>query len=349
MTTVNAIRFNKYMGALIGDESISTSADLNVYAGDKVQIVVPDDIIRKYGTVIAIGATGSCSVGDDIKFRFKNIISNIVDKEIEKTGKWPEKFISYKEISNILFNLICDIKYEKMSNKLKGTYGFSLGDFINSKYENQGKTFDINDKDTINEIIRTMMWKNHTPEGDFIFMNAGVMAGYTDQDGFLITHYDFREGFHYEVQNCYLAEGSGRHSADPNMYSFAEQLLVDQRRDNIDPSEGLIALISAINAACDHEVGVDGYYNIVLIDGKKSNMQRAEEINDDRAYLASLIVRALDNRVIEFKNAHKLINDMMFNKAKFEEIYPLFLKNITNMKLFERKVRKYKYLPRRDY
>lgn len=347
MTSINALRFDKYSGICIGDETITTVAEMGVNLGEKVSPFIPEPIVKAYGTVAVIGTTGTCSIGDAVGEELENRLLALYEKEIEKTGKRPEKFLGIEEIARLCFDVVIETKHKRVSEKIKGTYNFTIEEFIAGKYERDGKTYEIKNKDTIREIVDQMVWRNGIDSVGYVFLNAGLVAGYDDEDGFQIFHYDHRDGYWHRVQNCYMAEGSGRHSVDPALYGFAEKWLIEERRGSIDPVEGSIALIHGINKASDHEIGVGGYYNIIMIDGRRKKTERLREINDDRSLLANHVVRGLDHRFITYRDACNLIKDLLFDEVPFEEVYEKLWSVAKEKDQFSRLLRGYKVLPAR--
>jgi hypothetical protein len=145
-----------------------------------------------------------------------------------------------------------------------------------------------------------------------------------------------------------LAEGSGRHSVDPAMYPFAENLLLEKRRGELDRVEGLMALIQALNSAVDHEIGVGGYPNITIIDGRqKDYTKRLREIGDRRAYLASQIMRAVNRGYLSHDKGYALIDKLVYKTRDFEEIYESFFSQVSDSNALSRLLRGYKILPYR--
>jgi len=272
----------------------------------------------------------------------------VYQKEIDKHGRKPDKFMNIEEMMSLCFDIVVEIKNRRLSEKIKGTYNFTVPEFIRGKYERKGESYEIKDKDVIREIVDQMIWRNQAEDVGYIFLNAGLLAGYDDELGFQIYHFDLRDGYWHRVQNCYMAEGSGRHSVDPAVYGFAEKWLIEERRGHIDPVEGSIALIHGVNSASDHEIGVGGYYNIILIDGReKDYSKRLREINDDRSLLANHIVRALDNNFLTYKQTHNLIRRLLFEDATFEDLYTELWKTAREPDQLSRILRGYKIIAKR--
>lgn len=348
MTSINALRFDNYSGICIGDESISTVAEIKINVGEKISPIIPEEIVKNYGTVAMLGTTGTCSMGDTIREQLTNRLRALFRLEMEKQGKVPEKFLNTKEIARMCFELVVEIKNQRLSEKIKGIYNFTVPEFIQGKYERNGQTYNIKDKDSIREILDLMVWRNKSDDVGYIYMNAGLLAGYDDELGFQIYHFDLREGYWHKVQNCYMAEGSGRHSVDPAIYGFAEKWLLEERRGNIDPVEGSIALIHGVNSASDHEIGVGGYYNIILFDGRQKDYgKRIREVNDDRSLLANHIVRSLDAGFLGYEKTRELIDKLLFKEVSCDEVYQEFWSSVKDPETFSRVLRGYKIISKR--
>ncbi len=347
MTSINALRFDNYSGIIIGDESISTVADMRVNLGEKVRSFVPPEIVKYYGTVGAIGTTGTCSMGDTLQEQLEGRLSRLLEAEIEKTGKKPDRFMNLEEMARLCFDIVIEVKNQRLSEKIKGTYNFTVPEFVQGGYDKEGKHHPIEDKDTVREVLDQMVWRCQNSEVNHIFMNAGLLAGYDDESGFQIFHFDLRDGYWHRVQNCYMAEGSGRHSVDPAIYGFAEKWLTSQRRGQVDPVEGSIALIHGVNSASEHEIGVGGYYNIILVDGRREDYNnRLWEINDQRALLANHIVRGLDQGFISYGDTCRMIKGLLFEGASFEETYDQMWSVVRQPEVFSRILRGYKIIAR---
>ena len=348
MTSINALRFDRYSGIIIGDESISTVAEMRVNLGEKVRSFVPGQIVSSYGTVGVIGTTGTCSMGDTIQEQLEGRLARMLESEIEKTGKKPDRFLNLEEMARLCFDLVIEVKNQRISEKIKGTYNFTVPQFVQGGYDLDGKRHPIEDKETVREVLEQMVWRNQNPEVNYIFMNAGLLAGYDDENGFQIFHFDLRDGYWHRVQNCYMAEGSGRHSVDPAVYGYAEKWLTDQRRGKVDPVEGSIALLHGVNTASEHEIGVGGYYNIIMVDGRcKNNRKRMWEINDERSLLANHVVRGLDLGFISYKDAYDLIKGILFENTPFQEGYDKIWSVAREPEAFSRILRGYKIIAKR--
>lgn len=346
MTSINAIRFNHYEGVCICDESISSTDSMRIDVSDKFQPCIPEVIAKNYGTVAAIASTGTCSVGGKAKESFSDRILRLYEREIEKHGKPALKFLTLREMSALLFDIIVDMKYEALSQRIMGTHGFSAAEFIEGRYRRGEKSFEIKDKDTIRDISALLCWKYQQEEVAFIFNNAFLLAGYDEEEGFSIFHHDLRSGHWHKVQNCYLAEGSGRHSVDPAMYAFAENLLVKNRRGDIDRVAGLMAVIHAVNTAAEHEIGVGGYPNVIVIDGRQADpAKRLYEVNDERSFLGTQVMRAVAGNYLDYRDGYTLIEKIFYGLCPFAEMHDQFWSKARDKAALSRLLRGYKMSP----
>lgn len=342
MTSINVLRFNEYSGVFVGDESIS-SGEFNVDVSDKIQSVVPEIISDRYGTVAALGATGNCSVGSEMKLRSMRAFQKIYDDHFKAYGKAPDKFIGIPEMMDLIYEQVIMIRKDLLDAKVKGIYGFDTDDFNQGFYKKGDEKISIKNTSILSEVTDWMMWKHEAAAVKNIYMNAGVFGGYDEENGFLLYNLDFREGYYHEVQTCYRAEGSGRHSVDPHMYDFVENLLVEERRGKIEPAEGIVALLNAVNKAARHEIGIGGYFNIILVNGKlKKTSEKIREINDGRAYLSQIAVRAWSAGFLKYETAIDIIDQLLFENKPFESVYKLFMENIKPKKECLRFLRGYK-------
>ena len=160
-------------------------------------------------------------------------------------------------------------------------------------------------------------WKDDFEEINPVFINAGVLAGFEETEGFRLFHYSLIEAFWEPVQAAFIADGSGRDAAGLSLADYASRKTIPER-GRIDPVEGMIAIIDAVNGASRFNLGVDGYFNIMLIDGRqKDYSKRLVEINDHRAKLASEIVAASKADLVSTDAAYGLIKGLIFGSEGF--------------------------------
>ena len=344
MTSINAVKFNFYSGLLICDEQRGWNKEnLKINAADKIKPVVPTLLQQKYNLFAFYGNTGTSSLGDEIKFTIKLKVEELYNKKLEDLGKEPVEFATIEELAEIVFNVQTMLKHKHIDETLKGRYGFTTADFIRGYYMVGDEKIDIKNSDIIKEVDANLIWKGRTGEMTPIFLNAGILAGYEPKEGFRIFHFSMID-FNYEpVSEIFIADGSGRDMYTVEFTEYLNQKKVSERRGNIDPIEGTYEAIKAINSARRFDIGVDGYYNMIFIDGSKENFdEKVFQVNDDRSKLASEIVESSEFNCIGKDRAYKLINDLFFLKRSFKEVEDKFKGSTKNWKLLNRFLRGYK-------
>jgi hypothetical protein len=101
-------------------------------------------------------------------------------------------------------------------------------------------------------------------------------------------------------------------------------------------------MINALNTASDRNIGVSGYFSIILFNGKAPNNERMIGINDHRAKLASEIMHVKAEKLISSDTTYGLIDKLLFNGGTFHEVNDLLLKNTGNPHRLRQVLRGYK-------
>jgi hypothetical protein len=96
---------------------------------------------------------------------------------------------------------------------------------------------------------------------------------------------------------------------------------LEERLNGFAPEDGLLAIINATNAASTNNIGVGGYFNIVLFNGKETNPEkRRVEISDHRAKLSCEIASAYQFDFISRDNACGLLKDLIIDQKPFDDV-----------------------------
>jgi len=343
MTSINAIKFDEYSGACVCDEARCwNSENMKIYTAEKVKPCIPEEVIHRYGTVAAYGNTGTSTIGDEIKRKIQKKVLEELEKRKEKEGKIPDKFMTLEEIADLIFEVITNLKHTHIDDQLRGRYNFDTAEFVQGSYEREGKKIEIKDKDAVMEVEKFLTWKDMYEEVTPLFLNAGILAGYEETEGFRLFHYSMIECFHEPVQAAFIIDGSGRDMASLHLSDYFSRKTIPER-GKIDPVEGMIAILEAVNGASQFNLGVEGYYNIILIDGReKDYSKRLVEINDHRSKLASEIVLAKTGGFVSGETAYNLVDNLIFGGGTFADTAEKFMKSTSRKKELDRFLRGYK-------
>lgn len=296
MTSVNAIRFDQYSGVMVCDEQRHWNEErLKVYAADKIRSVVPPEVSVRYGLYACYANTGTSAIGDELRLTIYREVDNLFRKQCSETpdGKPPDTFLTLEDLARFVFSIITRMKHRHTDDHLKLKYGFTTAELIAGKYIRDGKHYTITNSTIRKDALEDIALKPGALSANAVFGNGGILAGFDKTKGFSIFNYSMKEGFFEPVECGYLALGSGGDSTNFVLPRWLNTAGVSARENGLDPVDGLIAIIDAVNTATEHNLGVDGYFNIILFDALNRTANGSYvEINDHRSRLASEFVRA---------------------------------------------------------
>lgn len=344
MTSINAIKFNHEQGAMLCDEQRGwNEEDMMIMTADKIKPVTIQEVENTLRFVASYGNTGSSSVGDELKFKIKNSITTRFTKQKKLKGGNLKHLMTIEELANLAFQMQVEMKHRHIDETLKGRYGFTTKDFLRGSYSNNGKSYDITQDEIISQVHKDIAWLGRSGDATPIFLNAGIIAGYEPKEGFRIFHLSLIEHLCEPVQEIFLNDGSGRDVSMINMTDYTNNLSIPERAGDIEPVEGLFAIIDAVNAASRFNLGVGGYYNIIIFDGKAKNpADIRKEISDYRAKLAAHLVNAVFMNQIDEKKSKELLEALIFGDENFEVVFEKMMKAARNKKSLSRILRGYK-------
>jgi hypothetical protein len=345
MTTINAMRFNDQMGCMICDEQRGwNDENLKILSADKIKPIISDPIRDRYGLVACYGNTGTSSWGDELKFEIRRAVDAWYEEESRRRGGTPPgQPLTIEQIAARGFEVLTRMKHDHIDQTLRGRYGFTARDFIRGFYEKDGKKVEIKDSEIVSEVDGNLIWKGRTGEMTPVFLNAGILAGWDPLEGFRIFALSLIEFKAEPVQEAFLCDGSGRDMATVRLTEYLNMRTVPERRGAIDPVEGLVAAIDAVNAAVRLDIGCYGYFNIILFDGKEQDPRRKMRQHDGHeSKLATEIVSAGYYGLVSRDVVHELVEALLYKDAAFEEIQERFFSAAGDVKRLRRFLRGYK-------
>jgi hypothetical protein len=343
MTVVNAIRFDDFSGAMVCDEQVSWGDMVRKGdVGDKIQSIIPANIQQVYGLAAAYGGSGTSAVSEEIK----NLSFNLLREEDENRRKqhhlMPDKFMTVQQIADKIFKSLSSLKREHVDEFLYHRFGFRGKDLIRGYYETKNGKVEINQKEIIDEAQAAMTWKGGYSDLRFLYVNRGILSGFEPLEGYRIFYFNMMTFSYEPVQAVFQSIGSGQDTADLAFADFVSTKTVQERRMHLDSIESMVSILHATNLASMNNVGVGGYYNIVVIDGRKPNSERLNEIADERAKLASEVVAAYKAEIIARKLAYDTVGEMIFGDQSFEKAERILFKRCQCEKILSRFLRGYK-------
>ncbi|OGL43578.1 MAG: hypothetical protein A2161_21530 [Candidatus Schekmanbacteria bacterium RBG_13_48_7] len=316
MTSINALRINRNLGIMVCDEQRHWNPErLKIYAADKIRLVVPPEITERYRLVAAYGNTGTSSIGDELRLTIYREIENFYHSQCEHEGHPPEKFMSIEDIASFVFKIITRTKIQHIDSELLYNFGFTTEDFFSGKFKNKdGKSIDIQDEKVIERAHELISGKSDPIKFHAVFNNAGIVAGYDPDNGFSSYLFSMRENFWEPVYGGFVAQGSGSDSANFVLGSlFSERPLLHQNAP-MDQIDAIIRLLLAVDKAARNNLGVGGYFNILIFDGNAKNpLDILRQINDHRSKLASETVRAFEAGLLHDSDVREILDGILFH------------------------------------
>ncbi len=327
MTVVNALIFSKYSGAMCCDEQTTIGDVRKMMSSDKIQKIVPTRIREAIKFEAVYGGTGTTAIGDEIRKGIKERLNK--DFDLMRSGKDKhEHFKSIDDVFQIAYEEMTKVKHKHINDIVKGYFGFDTTDYLQGFYKNSsGEKIDILQKDLKEKVYDLINWRN-APEVDSIFLNAAIIAGFDESGEFKLSKMSIKtEMTLMQSTSVFETVGSGSDSAQIIFSDYASSKTLEERRNKIDRVEGMIQLLRATNGAAKYNMGVGGYFNIILFDGNEDEPEkRFIEIFDSRSKLASEIVLAYYNHFLSYDNMYELIDEIIFkNRKPFEELNNAFL------------------------
>lgn len=345
MTVVNALIFDKHSGAMCCDEQTSIGEVRKMMSSDKIQKIVPSAIREKVKLEAVYGGTGTTAIGDEIRRGIKLKLKDKFESDFIRTRDNSESFITMDEIFQIAYEEMMKVKHKHINDIVRGYFNFDTSDYIQGFYNGSNNDkIEINQKELKEKVYDLINWRN-APEVDSIFLNAAIIAGFDKSGEFKICKLSMKTEMLLQMAgSIFETVGSGSDTAQIIFSDYASSKTLDERRNHIDRVEGMIQLLRATNGAAKFNMGVGGYFNVILFDSKEDEPgKRFIEIMDSKAKLASEAVFANYQDYINNENTYELIDELIFKRQKsFNELNELFLKMSSDKIKMERFLRGYK-------
>ncbi len=341
MTSINALRFDEKSGILVCDEQRTwNDEEMKIDSCDKIRPIVTADVLAGTGVAVCYGNTGTSTLGDEWT-------TNMTKRMSQRFGAWrdsrqPQHFMSVNDVALLAYDEQSRLKHDHIDQQLKGKFGFTSSEFIAGSYERDGRRIEIKDKKIIDQIPEYLTWSSRGGAVTGVFLNAGIIAGYSPDDGFRIYLLSLIDPTCEPVSEIYLAEGSGLDICDHLYTDFANARSIPERRGSIDRGIGTLKMIEGLNFAIDLCAGVGGYIKVIYINGHETDpLKRIKEISDCRSKLASEIAIAYTRRFLDETTAVRLIEDVLYRDRPFGDVNAELMKTVPDSRGFVKYLRGY--------
>ncbi len=302
MTVINMLSLGE-SGIAVADEQGSN----NVRKSNVYQKLHPLDNSTIYG-----GSGNADFVMD--------IYQIIYDKLIESNKK-----VSLREIYELTNEILISQKNLLKNKCLLANFGIGLEDFITGSSIKSGRPI-------ANKVInRAEQVVQHFDETSQIQI---VLGGMEDKKFNIYNVNTFGLGLRNSLP--YDSIGSGADESQKILSNYTSNLKRD-KRENIDPLEGLTKVIEATNASARLNMDVGGTISITYISNNEIKIP-----DEDKCRLASEIVEGLTLGFIKKNIAYDMLNRLIYGEFKFEDIEEEFKHKVKDWKRFDRILRGYR-------
>lgn len=314
MAIVNALRFDKSSVGIIADEEYWFLGRRKSYFQDTLQQLVDEEIIEKTGIIAIYGGTGTPSFHWDIIKKSRKKIK-------EEFGSRAKNIKTIYDISRIVLDILQDVKRDRINQKLRFMYGFTIDDVNRGFFEIEGKKYEIKQKKIKDKALGIVMGNEKSMLTNPILQNKAVITGYDPKDGISMYYLNSENSVMSFTSGGYEAIGPGKYASGLAFAEFFQGMPLYKRREGFSRIEGMIQLINSAIMAADYFNEVGGLFNIIFIDGEKKNpKERITEIFDNKGKLATEIVRSYKWGMITKEDTSCLIDELIFKGA---ELYSL--------------------------
>lgn len=344
MTVINALRFDRYSGVMVCDEQTSYgNMERKIDSADKIQTIIDSDIEQAEKISACLGCSGTVLIAAELRSRIRKKIRNKYNDYKSNILASREEFLKFEDIAGIAFESMKEVKMRHIDSIITGKYNFNSKNFLAGSYNRDAYKYKIEQQEIVENVLSLMSWKGMIEDVRYVFLNRSILAGLDQSGEFDIYSLSMIDGSMNKVQSIFQSVGSGQDISDLVFIRWSMNKTLKQRMEGFEPEDGLLAIINATNAASTNNIGVGGYFNIVLFNGREENPEKRRiEISDHRAKLACEIASAYQFDFLQREDASNLLKYLLLENRQFDEVNELFLRQARDLKAMQRFLRGYK-------
>lgn len=295
MTVISGMKFNQHSGALVADAQSSTNMRKYAIATKIHTLENPDK-----SAIAVIGGTGAADILFDVATQLPNIIATN-----------PEHIRDGRSIADIVARHMASVKRQLIGSHLYSKFGLSEADFQSGQVitPQGGRPIEPGIMQYYKEII--------AGQAEFAqqFLGNGFLVMPYDKSGLQLYIADMHTlAAPILISRPFESIGIGRDTADSVLYTFFENMPREMLSE-VNPIEGLAALISATKKASDRNNGVGGIPLIALVKSDKVTLP-----NERECKLGVELVEAIDGRFLPKSAGLALLDDLLYKSADFEQV-----------------------------
>lgn len=290
MTVINAMKFNEREGGMVADSQISSQLQKYDIAEKVTPIKAGED------TIALLGGSGN-----------GNFLHEATSSLREYVQIHPQEKVD--DLARVLSEITLRMKREIINNYLRSVFDVNNQAALSGHILVEGNLVQINSPKLKNDIEEAHMGHNlYLRE---ILNNEFLLVGRSGQGTKI---YCVQTGTIPILGVRPYAIIGSENGATAILYQFIKNMKREQR-NNINPVEGMSALIRATNASSDFNQGVGGVPTI-----SRFGPEGIIFLEEDESRLASELVRARDAGLVADDLHYNCLEQLLTKKACFEEV-----------------------------
>lgn len=328
MTVISAMKFNSTSGAMVADEQSSNLGRWRKYDfAEKIQVLDTQNKV--------IGIIGGAGAAD--------ILYDVTQRVLSELPQYKEEMKSTLHLAEIVNGGMLQVKRKYVDGHLLSLFGLSERDF-QTGYVPVRKKDELAGRITEQVMDRYIRAISGNDDSFSALVNNSFLLLACDEERIQLYEINMGLANRIPVAQPYRTIGSGADMADEELSAFFDRIPRDQR-ENINPVEGISALIYATDRASVRNVGVGGIPFIYILKKSVSGSPASSKLivpTENNSKLAVEVVRAARRDYISKGFEMEALEALMYKGEDFKPIEKEMWAKATNPQELSLLLRGYK-------
>ncbi len=313
MALVNFLRFDSNRGAIISDEEYWNVHFRKRMHGDNLHPLLTPEQSEQTGVQAVYGSVGYPALHKETLVRTQRRIPEILNRaEADSTFR-------VKDLARAAFDALIAVIRLRIDQKMKFFFGFDTDDLNRGFYLENDSKISIK-TEVVREAARKLADQSQKDTLLKAVLEAkAVVFGY-DHDGITGYHLSAENAIMGYIHEGFEAVGSGKYASGIVLGASMKSRNMQMRQSGYEIGQGLFELIDSAIIAGDHFREVGGTYNMVILDRTRGVRMPYREVFDHQARLATEIVRACREGLLDRTIACNLLDRLIMREESSEPI-----------------------------